>query len=67
MTQLRLNLINIATDLNAISLHLRHSTEEINPLVLSKELSSLYSRLLEEAVLVEEYRSSDPKISEYEL
>jgi hypothetical protein len=67
MARLRLNLINIATDLNAIALHLRHSTDDTDPLVLSKELSSLYSKLMEEAAFVEEHRSSDPKISDDEL
>eukprot|EP00984_Skeletonema_dohrnii_P004607 scaffold1634_cov118-Skeletonema_dohrnii-CCMP3373.AAC.5 len=67
--QLRRNLINIATDLKAISLHLRHSTDDTNPLILilSEELSSLSSKLVEDAAFVEEHRSSDPKISEDEL
>ena len=67
MTRLRCNLINIATDLNVISLHLRHSTEVTDPLVLSKELESLHSKLVEEASFVGEHRSSDPKVSDEEL
>eukprot|EP00984_Skeletonema_dohrnii_P022273 scaffold11405_cov61-Skeletonema_dohrnii-CCMP3373.AAC.1 len=82
MARLRLNLINIATDLKAISLHLQHSTDDTNSLILilSEELSSLFSKLvgeaalsslssklMEEASFVEEHRSSDPKISEDEL
>ena len=68
--RLRLNMINIATDLKAISLHLRHSTDDTTLiLILSEELSSLSSKLMEEAAFVEEHRhrSSDPIVSEDEL
>jgi len=68
--RLRLNVINIATDLKAISLHLRHSTDDTTLiLILSEELSSLSSKLMEEAAFVEEHRhrSSDPIVSEDEL
>eukprot|EP00984_Skeletonema_dohrnii_P026297 scaffold15605_cov78-Skeletonema_dohrnii-CCMP3373.AAC.4 len=67
MTRLRLILINIATDLNIIALHLRHSTAVTDPLVLRKELESLSSKLVEEASFVGEHRSSDPKVSDDEL
>eukprot|EP00985_Skeletonema_marinoi_P006353 scaffold2749_cov128-Skeletonema_marinoi.AAC.5 len=63
-------MISIATDLKAISLHLRHSTDDTTLiLILSEELSSLSSKLMEEAAFVEEHRhrSSDPIVSEDEL